>query len=115
MDKPAKRFLFKGKNGENYLFPFVLVCSLFLMWGFAHALLDVLNSHFQEVLGISKAKSAFIQFSLYGGDFVMGIPAGIILKKYGKTNLYSREILDADGTRLRPPGAHPNVFQAIHQ
>ena len=53
------------------------------MWGFAHALLDVLNSHFQEVLGISKAKSAFIQFSLYGGYFVMGIPAGIILKKYG--------------------------------
>ncbi len=83
MDKPAKRFLFKGKNGENYLFPFVLVCSLFLMWGFAHALLDVLNSHFQEVLGISKAKSAFIQFSLYGGYFVMGIPAGIILKKHG--------------------------------
>ena len=39
----------------------------------------------------------------------------IILKKYGKTNLYSREILDADGTRLCPPGAHPNVFQAIHQ
>lgn len=75
--------LFKGKQGENYLLPFILVTSLFFLWGFAHALLDVLNAHFQDILQISKARSALVQFALYGGYFVMGIPAGLIIKKYG--------------------------------
>lgn len=75
--------MFRGKKGENYLFPFVLVTSLFFLWGFAHALLDVLNAHFQDILQISKARSALVQFALYGGYFVMGIPAGLIIKKYG--------------------------------
>lgn len=75
--------MFRGKQGQNYLFPFILVTSLFFLWGFAHALLDVLNAHFQEILQISKARSALVQFALYGGYFVMGIPAGLIIKKYG--------------------------------
>ena len=75
--------MFRGKEGQNYLFPFILVTSLFFMWGFAHALLDVLNAHFQEILNISKARSALVQFALYGGYAVMGIPAGLIIKKYG--------------------------------
>ncbi len=75
--------MFSGKNGENYLLPFILVTCLFFMWGFAHSLLDVLNSHFQEILNISKAKSGFVQMSLYGGYFVMGIPAGLFIKRCG--------------------------------
>lgn len=75
--------IFRGKKGENYLLPFILVTSLFFLWGFAHALLDVLNAHFQEILQISKARSALVQFALYGGYFVMGIPAGLIIKRYG--------------------------------
>lgn len=75
--------MFRGKQGQNYLFPFILVTSLFFLWGFAHALLDVLNAHFQDILQISKARSALVQFALYGGYFVMGIPAGLIIKKYG--------------------------------
>ncbi|MBD8387829.1 sugar MFS transporter [Dysgonomonas sp. BGC7] len=79
----TKKSLFTGSQGQNYLFPFILVTSLFFLWGFAHALLDVLNAHFQEILQISKARSALVQFALYGGYFVMGIPAGLIIKKYG--------------------------------
>jgi FHS family L-fucose permease-like MFS transporter len=44
-------------NGTSYLIPFILVTSLFFLWGFAHSLLDVLNKHFQEILGITKSKS----------------------------------------------------------
>jgi fucose permease len=51
----------KTKEGISYFWPFVLVTSLFFLWGFAHSILDVLNKHFQEVLVISKAKSALIQ------------------------------------------------------
>lgn len=43
---------------RNYLVPFVLVTSLFFLWGFAHAILDVLNKHFQEVLDITRTYSA---------------------------------------------------------
>lgn len=75
--------MFTGRNGENYLISFALITCLFFLWGFAHSLLDVLNSHFQEILNISKAKSGLVQFSLYGGYFVMGIPAGLFIKKYG--------------------------------
>ncbi len=48
-------------NGTSYLIPFILVTSLFFLWGFAHSLLDVLNKHFQEILGITKARSGFVQ------------------------------------------------------
>lgn len=40
---------------KEYLVPFVLVTSLFFLWGFAHAILDVLNKHFQEALVMTKA------------------------------------------------------------
>lgn len=69
--------------------PFILISSLFLLWGIAHGLLDVLNKHFQDVLRISKAQSGFIQFSLYIGYFVMAIPAGLIMKRFG----YKRGII----------------------
>ncbi len=81
--KTEKKALFRGRRGQNYLLPFILVTSLFFLWGFAHALLDVLNAHFQEILQISKARSALVQFALYGGYFVMGIPAGLIIKRFG--------------------------------
>ena len=70
-------------NGTSYLFPFIMITSLFLLWGFAHGLLDVLDKHFQDILHVSKAQSGFIQFSLYIGYLVMAIPAGLFIKKYG--------------------------------
>lgn len=75
--------LFEGPNGISYLLPFVLVTCLFLMWGFAHGLLDVLNKHFQNILNVSKAQSGFVQFSLYIGYMVMAVPAGLIMKRFG--------------------------------
>lgn len=83
MQNTNKKSMFTGQHGENYLLPFILVTSLFFLWGFAHALLDVMNAHFQQILQISKARSALVQFALYGGYFVMGIPAGLIIKKFG--------------------------------
>jgi FHS family L-fucose permease-like MFS transporter len=75
--------LFTAENGRSYLRPFALVCSLFLLWGFAHGLLDVLDKHFQNTLHISKAESGFVQFSLYIGYLAMAYPAGLFMKRYG--------------------------------
>ena len=68
---------------KEYLLPFVLVTSLFFMWGFARAILDVLNKHFQEALGISLAHSAMIQVMFYLGYFIMAIPAGLLIARNG--------------------------------
>lgn len=62
---------------------FALVATLFLLWGFAHGLLDVLDKHFQNTLKISKAESGFVQFSLYIGYLAMAYPAGLFMKKHG--------------------------------
>lgn len=75
--------LFKGEGGKNYLRPFILITVLFLLWGFAHGLLDVLDKHFQDTLHVSKAESGFVQFSLYIGYLVMAYPAGIFMKRHG--------------------------------
>ena len=68
---------------KEYLLPFVLVTSLFFMWGFARAILDVLNKHFQEAMGISLAHSAMIQVMFYLGYFIMAIPAGLFIARNG--------------------------------
>lgn len=68
---------------KQYIIPFVLLTSLFFLWGFAHAILDVLNKHFQELLAITKAHSALIQVTMYMGYFVMAIPAGLFINHYG--------------------------------
>lgn len=69
--------------GEQYIVPFVLIISLFFLWGFAHAILDVLNKHFQELLHINKSVSALIQAMMYMGYFVMAVPAGLFISRFG--------------------------------
>lgn len=78
-----KTSIFKAPGGKSYLVPFILVTSLFLLWGFAHGLLDVLNKHFQMVFTMTKAESGLVQFSTYIAYFLMALPAGIFMKRYG--------------------------------
>ena len=63
--------------GEQYLVPFILITSLFFLWGFAHAILDVLNKHFQELLDITKAHKSYNQSKMYMGYIVMAITEGM--------------------------------------
>ena len=103
--------LLEGPNGTSYLIPFILITSLFLMWGFAHGLLDVLNKHFQNILHVSKAESGFVQFSLYIGYFIMAIPAGLIMKRFGyKKGIILGLVLFAMGAFLFYPAAKFGTF-----
>lgn len=67
----------------GFLVPFILITSLFFLWGVAHGMLDTLNKHFQEMLHLSKAQSGMIQFSVYTAYFLMALPAGYFMKKFG--------------------------------
>lgn len=68
---------------RKYLVPFFLITSLFFLWGAAHSILDVLNKHFQELLGMSHAHSSLVQVMFYLGYFVMALPAGLVIDRYG--------------------------------
>jgi FHS family L-fucose permease-like MFS transporter len=84
MNPPTtKKSLFVADNGKNYLFVFILVTSLFLLWGFCNGMIDILNKHFQDSLHINKQQSGLVQFANYLGYFLMAIPAGLLAKKFG--------------------------------
>lgn len=83
MKKKNGKTLFSTPDGKSYLIPFVLITSLFLLWGFAHGLLDVLNKHFQGVFTMTKAESGLVQFSTYIAYFLMALPAGMFMKRFG--------------------------------
>lgn len=71
---------------RKYLTTFIFVTSLFMLWGIAISMGDVLNRHFQKVLNVSLAESGLVQFSIFGAYAVMGIPAGILMRKFGYKN-----------------------------
>ncbi|MDR2232563.1 MAG: MFS transporter [Tannerella sp.] len=72
--------------GKGYRLPFVLITFFFFLWGFARAILDVLNPFFQQTLQIDKTKASLVQFVTYMAYFLMAIPAGIWIRKHGTRN-----------------------------
>lgn len=97
--------LVKTRDGKNYLTPFILITTLFFLWGFAHSILDVLNKHFQDALSISKAHSAMIQAVVYGSYCLMALPAGNIIRKYGyRAGVVTGLLLYGAGALLFIPG-----------
>lgn len=98
--------MFKNAAGVNYLVPFLLVATLYLLWGCAHGLLDVLNKHFQEAFDMSKAQSGFVQFSVYIGYFVMALPAGWVMRRFGyKRGIIAGLLIFALGALLFVPAS----------
>lgn len=99
------------KDGTSLLVPFILITSLFFLWGFAHSILDVLNKHFQDALGITKTKSALVQAVVYGGYFLMALPAGAIIRRWGyRTGVLTGLLLYGVGALLFIPGGSLQSF-----
>ena len=96
---------------KRFVVTFIFVTSLFLMWGVLHSMSDVLNKHFQNVLNLSKSQSGLIQFSVFGAYFIMSIPAGYFLKKFGyKPGVILGLCLFASGLFLFVPAANAASF-----
>lgn len=101
-------------SDKKYLVPFILITSLFFLWGFARAILDVLNKHFQNALHISITQSAMIQVTTYLGYFLMAIPAGIFINKYGyRRGVVFGLLLFGLGAIFFIPGALIGSFSAF--
>ncbi|PRD55758.1 sugar MFS transporter [Sphingobacterium gobiense] len=96
---------------KKYLITLVFVTSLFMFWGIAITMEDVLNKHFQSVLNVSKADSGLVQFSIFGAYFIMSIPAGLFMKKFGyKNGVLLGLVLFAVGSFLFVPAANAVSF-----
>ena len=101
-------------NGKNYLMPFILITSLFFLWGFAHGLLDVLDKHFQNILHLSKSQSSMVQATVYGGYFLAAIPSGLFMKKYGfQKGILLGLVFVAIGSLLFVPATKIQTFWAF--
>ncbi len=96
---------------KKFLVTLAFVTSLFMLWGIAITMGDVLNKHFQNVLGVSKSESGLVQFSIFGAYFVMGIPAGLFMKRFGyKNGVLLGLLLYAAGAFLFVPAANAGSF-----
>src|SRR5690606_24667612 len=94
------------EKDRNYRFAFILVTSLFFMWGFSYGLVDTLNKHVQDVFNITKLRSTLLQVAYFGGYAAMAIPAGLIMKKFGyKKGLIFGLLLFGIGALLFYPSA----------
>jgi MFS transporter, FHS family, L-fucose permease len=106
--------LFRTADGKNYMFVFILVCSLFLLWGFCSGLLDNLNKHFQNSLKITKFQSGFVQNAFYMGYFLMALPAGMMARKFGyKGGIIIGLLLTAAGAFWFIPATQINTYGAF--
>lgn len=105
--------LFKA-NGINYLVPFLLITTLFFLWGFARAILDVLNKHFQNTLDITITESSLIQVTTYLGYFLMAIPAGLFINRFGyRRGIIFGLLLFGIGSLLFVPCTEAGTFFAF--
>ena len=96
---------------NRYLFPLFLVTGLFLLWGLAYGLLDVLNKHFQETLHIDKARSTLLQMAYFGAYFLIALPAGIFMNRFGyKKGIITGLLLYTAGAFLFYPSAQTSSF-----
>ena len=102
----------KTRDGRSFLLPFILVTSLFFLWGFAHSILDVLNKHFQDTMEITRTRSALIQTVVYGGYFIMALPAGQLIRRFGyRAGVLTGLILYGIGALLFIPGGRIASFE----
>ena len=96
---------------RKILVPFILITSLFAMWGFANDITNPMVAAFKTVMEISNAKAAMVQFAFYGGYGTMAIPAALIIKRYSyKLGIIIGLALYAIGALLFYPAAQFEIF-----
>ena len=94
---------------RQYLLPFILITSLFALWGFANDITNPMVAAFQTLMELSAAKASLVQFAFYGGYATMAIPAALFIRKFS----YKKGILL--GLALYAVGAFLFIPAAAYQ
>lgn len=96
---------------KQYLLPFILITTLFALWGFANDITNPMVAGFQTIMELSAAKASLIQFAFYGGYATMAIPAALFIRKYShKRGIMLGLALYAAGAFLFIPAAAQQSF-----
>ena len=96
---------------RQYLLPFILITTLFALWGFANDITNPMVAGFQTIMELSAAKASLIQFAFYGGYATMAIPAALFIRRYSyKSGILLGLALYAVGAFLFIPAAARQSF-----
>lgn len=96
---------------KRYLLPFILVTSLFALWGFANDITHPMVATFQTLMELSAAKASMLQFAFYGGYATMAVPAALFIRRYSyKSGILLGLGLYALGAFLFIPAAQSQEF-----
>lgn len=112
MEKNNTSKIQPGKLVERqYLVPFILVTSLFALWGFANDITNPMVAAFQTVMELSAAKASMVQFAFYGGYATMAVPAALFIRRFShKSSILLGLALYATGAFLFIPAAAYQEF-----
>lgn len=96
---------------NKYLFPLLLITSLFFLWGFAHNLDPILIPHLKRSFTLTTVQATLVDSAVFIAYFIMALPAGFILKKYGyKAGIIIGLLLFAFGAYLFIPAANTQQY-----
>jgi MFS transporter, FHS family, L-fucose permease len=99
---------------NNYLIPFILVTSLFFLWGISNNLTGILIPHLRKALQLTNTQSTFVDTAVYLAYFLTAIPAGLILNKFGyKKGIISGLLVFSLGAFLFIPAANTRTFEVF--
>ena len=108
--RPSAAGSYLQRKGK-FLFPFILLTSLFFFWGFIHNLDPVLMPHLKKTFRLNYVETSFVDFSVFIAYFVMALPAGFVMRKYGfKAGIILGLLLFATGCFLFLPAANTNKY-----
>ncbi len=97
---------------KKYLLPFIIITSLFALWGFANDITNPMVAAFRTVMETTNAKASLIQFAFYGGYATMAIPAALFVQRFSyKKGILLGLALYATGALLFFPAAHFQQFE----
>ncbi len=96
---------------KKYLLPFILLTSLFVLWGFANDITNPMVAAFKDIMEISTAQASLVQFAFYGGYATMAVPAALFIRKFSyKSGILLGLGLYAIGAFLFIPSASLQSF-----
>ena len=99
-------------TGTKYLLPFILITSLFFLWGMAHGLDGILIPHLKKACQLNNRQSTLIDTAIFFAYFIMAIPAGMIIKKIGyKNSIITGLLVFAAGAFLFVPAANSRTYE----
>jgi FHS family L-fucose permease-like MFS transporter len=100
-----------NQSRNSFLFAFILVTSLFFLWAFLHNTNPILIPHLKKACQLTDTESSFIDLAVYFGYFLVAIPAGLVMHKFGyKRGIIIGLLLYAAGALLFIPSASSRSF-----